>query len=58
MLYLFSFPGYQLNLTWIREKCEGNWYSLNDVEEGWLCPALLKYFETAPSEIYAKAEKK
>jgi hypothetical protein len=53
-----AFPGYQLNLTWIREECEGNWYSLNGVEEGWLCPALLKYFETAPSEIYAKAEKK
>jgi hypothetical protein len=24
--------------------------------EGWLCPALLKYFGTAPPELYAKAE--
>jgi hypothetical protein len=26
--------------------------------EGWLCPALFKYFEVAPKEIYAKAEAK
>jgi hypothetical protein len=24
--------------------------------EGWLCPALFKYFEKAPKEIYIKAE--
>jgi hypothetical protein len=24
--------------------------------EGWLCPALLKYFSTAPREIYLKVE--
>jgi hypothetical protein len=27
-------------------------------KEGWLCPALFKYFETAPPELYAKAEEK
>ena len=26
--------------------------------EGWLCPALFKYFDTAPKEIYVKAEPK
>jgi hypothetical protein len=26
--------------------------------EGWLCPALLKYFATAPREIYVKIEPK
>ena len=26
--------------------------------EGWLCPALFKYFDKAPSEIYVKAEPK
>jgi hypothetical protein len=26
--------------------------------EGWLCPALLKYFPTAPREIYIKVEPK
>jgi hypothetical protein len=24
--------------------------------EGWLCPALSKYFQKAPNEIYVKAE--
>jgi hypothetical protein len=26
--------------------------------EGWLCPALFKYFDKAPAELYAKAESK
>jgi DNA polymerase III gamma/tau subunit len=26
--------------------------------EGWLCPALLKYFEEPPANIYFKAEAK
>jgi hypothetical protein len=26
--------------------------------EGWLCPALFKYFESAPKEIFLKAEPK
>jgi hypothetical protein len=25
-------------------------------QEGWLCPALFKYFEKAPEKIYCKAE--
>jgi hypothetical protein len=24
--------------------------------EGWLCPALLKYYDAAPPEIYVKAD--
>jgi hypothetical protein len=24
--------------------------------EGWLCPALFKYFEAAPKDLYVKAE--
>jgi hypothetical protein len=24
--------------------------------EGWLCPALFKYFDAAPKTLYAKAE--
>ncbi|VAW64336.1 hypothetical protein MNBD_GAMMA11-902 [hydrothermal vent metagenome] len=52
------FPGYQFKLTWIKEEYEGNWYRLNNTHEGWLCPALLKYFESAPAEIFTKAEKK
>ena len=36
----------------------GNWYSgmvAGQPMEGWLCPALLKYFPEAPVNIYAKA---
>jgi hypothetical protein len=57
---LFSatpFPGYQVKLEWRREEMGGNWYySQRHKSEGWLCPALFKYFETAPKEIYVKAE--
>lgn len=59
---LFSaapFPGYDIKLVWRREEYGGNWYfSEKLVREGWLCPALFKYFEKAPMEIYAKAEAK
>lgn len=52
------FPGFQRKLTWIREEYEGNWYTINKEDEGWLCPALFKYFNEAPKEIYVKAESK
>lgn len=57
---LFSaspFPGYQKHLVWVREELEGNWYALEDPPmEGWLCPAMFKYFDAAPEKIYVKAE--
>ena len=47
------FPGYTARLEWNREEVGGNWYSWPERGiEGWLCPALFKYFETAPKEIY------
>jgi len=53
------FPGAGLVLTWIREEFGGHWYRSEQLgSEGWLCPALLKYFEIAPQKIYAKAEAK
>ena len=59
---LFSgapFPGYTVKLDWVREEYGGNWYSSSAFGlEGWLCPALLKYFEQAPKEIYVKADAK
>ena len=59
---LFShrpFPGYQAKADWLREEMEGNWYKLADPPmEGWLCPALLKYFDGPPQEIYVRAEAK
>lgn len=59
---LFSsspFPGFTSKLQWRREEYGGNWYFSPDFNmEGWLCPALFKYFEAAPKEIYVKAEPK
>jgi len=54
------FPGYGLSFKRIREEYDGNWYACNELgnEEGWLCPALFKYFDTAPPALYAKAEAK
>lgn len=52
---LFStspFPGYTLKLVWRRAESGGNWYySQQHGTEGWLCPALFKYFTAAPPEL-------
>ena len=57
---LFSsqpFPGYQARFTHAREEYGGNWYKLEEPPmEGWLCPALFKYFDKAPNTLYARAE--
>jgi hypothetical protein len=57
---LFSprpFPGYAARLEWRREELGGNWYfSPTYGIEGWLCPALFKYFDAAPAELFARAE--
>jgi hypothetical protein len=51
------FPGYTLKLQWRRQESGGNWYYCEKFSiEGWLCPALFKYFAEAPREIYVKAE--
>ena len=51
------FPGFQKQFSLSREEFGGNWYRCDDPPmEGWLCPALFKYFERAPQTIYAKAE--
>ncbi len=51
------FPGAQFKLRWRREESGGNWYYSDEFKmEGWLCPALFKYFPTAPREIYVKVE--
>ena len=58
---LFSatpFPGHNAKLEWRREELGGNWYYCPQFDmEGWLCPALFKYFEEAPKELYALAER-
>ena len=53
------FPGFQMRLDWLREDFGGNWYRWAERDmEGWLCPALFKYFERAPMTLYARAEAK
>jgi len=55
---LFSeepFPGFQVEFEWRRAELSGNWYYCPALEmEGWLCPALFRYFESAPARIYAQ----
>ena len=54
-----EFPGYQRKLTWVRGDSLGNWYRLERPPmEGWLCPALLRYYREAPKELYVKADPK
>lgn len=59
-MLLFSslpFSGYQVELTRVREEYGGYWYKAKDEgAEGWLCPALFRYFDAAPESLYIKAE--
>lgn len=53
------FPGHNVKLEWRREESGGNWYYCPEYNmEGWLCPALFRYFDQAPPELYGKAEPK
>jgi hypothetical protein len=57
---LFSaapFPGYKVELIRLRSEYGGNWYRWTATNmEGWLCPALAKYFPEAPPTLYVLAE--
>ena len=47
-----------MKFVWRRASAGGNWYYSEKYDaEGWLCPALFRYFKRAPGELYAKAEK-
>ena len=50
------FPGHTLHLRRVRPEYGGNWYLWEERSmEGWLCPALFKYFPEAPPDLYAQA---
>jgi hypothetical protein len=51
------FPG-ATRFDRLRGDFGGTWYCVagEPKTEGWLCPALFKYFPEAPEAIYAKAE--
>ena len=52
-----AFPGHQHMLTWTRGDDVGNFYRLDDPPmEGWLCPAMFRYYPKPPAEIFVKAE--
>ena len=46
------FPDFSTEFEWRREEYEGNWYYSPALDmEGWLCPALFKYFDNTPPKI-------
>lgn len=50
-----AFPGQQFRLEWRRSEANGNWYYSPQLGlEGWLCPALLRYFSEPPKELYVQ----
>ena len=52
-----AFPNYQHKLTWVSNDGNGNTYRLEDPPmEGWICPALFRYYREPPKEIFVKAE--
>jgi hypothetical protein len=59
-LAIFSasyFPDAQITLKWVRSEGGGNVYCWAEKGlEGWLCPALLKYFPEAPKNLYVKVK--
>ena len=59
-LAIFSanpFPGAGLTLEHLREETGGNWYRWAEAgKEGWLCPALLRYFPQAPAKLYIQVK--
>lgn len=51
------FPGAQLRLDRRGEQDGGNWYHADAYGlDGWLCPALFRFFPRAPGHLYVSAE--
>ncbi|WP_187168509.1 DUF6717 family protein [Enterococcus faecium] len=50
------FPGAKAEFKKLRTESGGTWYQAPDGREGWLCPALFKYFSAAPERIFVSAE--
>ncbi|HYE20301.1 MAG TPA: DUF6717 family protein [Tepidisphaeraceae bacterium] len=49
------FPGADLEFTWLRGDMGGNVYRWEGHGmDGWLCPALFRYFDAAPAKIYVR----
>ena len=51
------FPTADIKLLWKRSEFGGNVYSWQEKNiEGWLCPALFKYFDKPPQELFVKVQ--
>jgi hypothetical protein len=59
-LAIFSasyFPDMQIALEWVREDFGGNVYRWPEKNmEGWLCPALLRYFSEPPKKLFIRVK--
>jgi hypothetical protein len=50
------FPG-TMAFDWVRHEGDGDVYHWSGGGmEGWLCPALLRYFEKAPKRLYVRVK--
>ena len=51
----FPFPDHMFSFSKKLSESGGWWYSSVDFDiDGWLCPAMFKYFKEAPYNIYLK----
>ena len=59
------FDGHDVELEWLRadepeSPMAGNWYQGQIdgqvMKQGWLCPALLCYFDAAPKRLFVRAD--
>ena len=53
------FDGADAELRWLCADDPGNWYGgmvAGQYMEGWLCPALLLYFENPPARLFVRAD--
>ncbi len=52
------FPGHQLSARRVGEEGGGTWYEQSvGKARGWLCPALFRYFDTAPDNLHVRVER-
>ena len=52
-----AFPDHEVVASRGEESAGGYWYKIEGTgKEGWLCPAMFKYFKIAPDKIYVKAD--
>lgn len=50
-----QFPGYHAELEWSFSEGDGNWYRCVELcTSGWLCPALMHYFESPPEKLFVQ----